>query len=53
MIDVKIEKRDGKNTAKEKQEITISLQGCMCVYGSDNLYEFNAKLQALVEEYAI
>lgn len=52
-IYVKVEKRDGKNTKDEKQEITISIQGKMVVYGEDSLSDFKRELQTLIEKYAI
>lgn len=52
-IEVNVEKRDGKYAENEKQEITISIGGKMCIYGDDSLEQFKKELATLIEKYAI
>lgn len=52
-MDIKIEKREGKNTKDEKQEITVSIHGRIVLYGDEVLKDFESDFAALVNQYAI
>ena len=52
-IEIKEEKRDGRNTKDEKQEITISVSGRLVVYGDENQQNFKHELNVLLDKYAI
>lgn len=52
-INIEEEKREGKNTKEEQQEITINVTSRLVVYGEENLKDFKHELNVLLDRYAI